>query len=299
VSIVLSSTVIRDTLPHQSDQIFGTGILMQCAPDHGVCGSLDATNLLVAQSRTCGIYVIGADVHITASVIREVLPSALDGDHGMGIIVRCSLEPESCGSFTASDTLITDTYNVGLVTAGSVTTLERVAITNTHPSMRADYADRFGKGLMVDRDWDLHVCGSLEMFGCLVDQSYAAGVAIHGTPSIIESSKIHRVAPQPADGAFGYGIQVEGLPGAPATVVRLRNSLIQDAQQAAILYSGATGSITRSVTRGGDFAVVWGGWPVPPDDLGGNQLEGNLVNGISRQDLIPSPAPPPITPPEL
>jgi hypothetical protein len=104
------------------------------------------------------------------------------------------------------------------------------------------------------------------------------------------------VLPSELDDTHGYGVSVEGLAGAPDTYFHIRQSVIRDATLAGISYLGATGTISGSRVNGSDFAVAWSGWPQPPNDAGDNDLDGDLVDGISHQDLAPIPAPEPVLP---
>ena len=126
------------------------------------------------------------------------------------------------------------------------------------------------------------------------DLQETAGVALWGSSGVLSESVIRGVAPRPLDGAFGYGLQIEGLPNAPATLLHVQRSQVLDASVAGILYFRATGTIPGSVVSGADFAVVYSNAPAPPTDGGGNLLESRAREGISRQQLEPAPAPPPV-----
>jgi hypothetical protein len=288
------SSVVRDTQPQQSDQFGGMGIVAGCSADLGACGRLAVTGSLIAGNRDLGIFSFGIETTVTGSVVRDTLPRLSDNGFGRGCQAQCLRELETCGSLTATNSLIASNVNSGILAYGVPIFLQSVAVTDTRAIPEGDNAGDFGQGIWAGCDDMLWICPPLEMTHCLVAGSHTAGVAALGASGFIQGSVIHQVAPRPLDSAYGYGLQVEGLAGAPGVVMDVRETQVMDATLAGILYYQAGGTISGSVVSGADFAVVYAGGTGPPTDAGDNVLDGDVVSGLSRQELEPSPAPPPV-----
>jgi hypothetical protein len=296
VDTSVTSTVVRDTLPQANDGMFGRGIVVQCAEYLHVCPSVTIAESLLAGNHESGLFFSGASVSVTRSVVRDTLAQLNDGRHGRGISGQCSSVLDRCGSLAVVDTLVSGNQSAGILTGGVLTSLDGVVISDTQPEETGARQGSYGQGVVALCHPDSGDCGSLELTGCLIDRNYFAGVTTLGTPGFLESSVIRTVWPRPEDDAYGYGLQVEGVPGAADTVFHVLRSQIQDAHLAGVLYSHATGAISFTWIGGAEFAVVWGGWTAPPTDGRHNVLDGLIVSGMSMQELDCSPSPEPVLP---
>jgi hypothetical protein len=296
--LAITRSVIKDTLPHAGDQLNGVGVMSQCYPALSACGSFFVDQSTVLRSHSLGIVAAGVETSISSVVVRDTVPQLLDQRYGWGIAAQCHPVIESCERFELQNSLVAGSHRAGISVSGIPASLQNVVVTDTRavqdPPTATSYG--YGQGIWAYCAMDISACATIEMTACLVDSSHAAGVASYGHSGSLQSSKIVAVLPRPQDGRYGFGLQVSGIVGAPDTLFHANQSLIQDASMAGINYQQASGTLSETVVRGGDFALVWGGWPTPPADGGGNVLEGLLTNGISHQELEPSPAPDPVIP---
>ncbi|MFC1482264.1 hypothetical protein ACFL51_00505, partial [Myxococcota bacterium] len=292
----ISSIVLRDILPQQSDGKGGTGLEAACDPDWGVCGSLRLDHALFQANHAVGIALFGTDADLSLVVIRDTLPQQSGGTFGTGLQAACDDDWSVCGSLQASGSLIQRSSMFGIGVFGVPAELSGVAVVDTRQNEEGDFAGEDGIGVFARCDQD--TCATLDMTSCLVDSSFSAGVAIKAVSGSIVGSMISTVAPRALDGAFGYGIQVEGIPGAPPTVLHVSDSLIQDAELAGILYYLAGGTVSGSQITGGQYTVVMnqGANPVIQDD---NDLSGSIESEPEWASMDPAPAPGPVPPADI
>jgi hypothetical protein len=225
--------------------------------------------------------------------VSGTLPQDSDQSFGRGIAAECDPLLGACGRIAVTDSLVTGSHNAGVFLYGVPATLQGVVVTGTRSDAGGIDQGDFGQGIWAMCDEATWTCGTLELRACLVEGNATAGVAAWGVSGLVADSVIRVVDPRPLDERFGYGLQVQGLAGAPEAVMHVQGSWITDAPLASILYYRATGTLARSAVSGADFAVAYASTTSPPADGGGNVLEGRYVSGVSPQDLSPSPAPQP------
>ncbi|MFC1482265.1 hypothetical protein ACFL51_00510 [Myxococcota bacterium] len=294
----LSSVVVRDTLPRQSDDTSGYGLLADCNPDTGTCGSLRFDQALLRANHTAGIALWGTEAEISSVVIRDTQPQQSDNVGGVGLQVACDLATGVCGSLQAIDSLIQRSEIIGIVISGVPALLSGVAVVDTRQNEEGDFAGKYGTSVSAMCDEVTFNCASLDMTTCSVDSSFTAGVAVQGVSGSIQGSVVRQVIPRALDGAFGYGIQVEGVPGALPTVFDVSDSLIQDAALAGILYYLAGGTVSGSQVSGGQYTIVMnqGANPIIMDD---NDLSGSIESEPEWSSMEPSPTPAPAIPADI
>jgi hypothetical protein len=295
----ISESVIKDTLPWESDGTVGEGIAAQCDAAAGSCGSLAVSNCLVSGNRGGGIVAIGSETAIQDSIVRDSLPELSSGKFGGGIWTQCYPEVGACGGLTVADSLVEGTYSGGIVTVGTHVTISGVTVTDTRPNETGLWADDHGQGIFAYCYPYYDLCPVLEVTGCVVESSHGAGVAIQGGSGSIHGSLIRNVFPRPLDDGFGYGLQVEGLsaPDAPQTWFYVESCQILDAALAGIVYIRASGTVGTSHISGADFSIAMniGSDLTVTED---NELSGNHQDEPSWQNIEPSPAPEPKLPVE-
>ncbi|MFC1482266.1 hypothetical protein ACFL51_00515 [Myxococcota bacterium] len=285
----ITGSVVRDTVPGASGE-GSRGIGAQCSLDGLGCGRLEVSSSLVAGNAEVGVFVGGVETTITGSVVRDTVPDD-SGDLGRGVGAQCDPGGQQCGNLELSNSLIERSSNMGVFIAGVPATLAGVVVTDT----RQNDDGRWGQGVYAMCYEVTSDCATLDMTACLVDSSFTAGVAVQGVSGSLQGSVVRQVVPRALDGAFGYGIQVEGIPGAPATVFDVSDSLIQDAELAGILYYLAGGNVSGSQIIGGQYSVVMnqGANPVVRDD---NDLSGTIESEPTWVSMDPAPAPEPVPP---
>jgi hypothetical protein len=293
VDTAIRGTTVRHTRALAELGSEGRGVNAQCHPDLGDCGRLEVSETLVTGCRAVGVYASGVEAEIDGVRVSGTLPQDSDQSFGRGIAAECDPLLGACGRIAVTDSLVTGSHNAGVFLYGVPATLQGVVVTGTRSDAGGIDQGDFGQGIWAMCDEATWTCGTLELRACLVEGNATAGVAAWGVSGLVADSVIRVVDPRPLDERFGYGLQVQGLAGAPEAVMHVQGSWITDAPLASILYYRATGTLARSAVSGADFAVAYASTTSPPADGGGNVLEGRYVSGVSPQDLSPSPAPQP------
>ncbi|MFC1482567.1 right-handed parallel beta-helix repeat-containing protein, partial [Myxococcota bacterium] len=295
VDTQVTSTVISETAAQLSDGKYGYGLAAQCHRDTGTCASMQVEGSLITRNHEIGLATFGTEVTVSGSIVRDTMVREGSGEFGRGCNFQCDDFGGPCGQLSLVDTLVHQNQNIGVFVAGVPATLIGVSVTETRPNEEGTFAGDFGQGVFAMCNSDTDECSSLEMTACLVGSSFTAGVALQGETGFIESSVITGVQARPDDGSYGYGIQVEGLPGAAPTSFDVRSCLIQDTALAGILYHLAGGMVSGTQIAGGQYTVVMnqGANPFIEDD---NDLSGALESEPTWANMDPSPAPDPLLP---
>ncbi|MFC1482480.1 right-handed parallel beta-helix repeat-containing protein [Myxococcota bacterium] len=295
VEATIAGSVVRDTLP-KANGAFGRGINAQCFAGQG-CGRLDLTSSLIDRNTEMGVNLFGVATTIAGAVIRDTVPNA-NGEFGRGIGAQCNPAGLGCGQIDLTSSMVTGNSNISVYITGAPATLSGVAVSDTHQNTEGAFAGDYGEGVFAGCSPETGACSTLQMIGCLVESSYPAGVAARAVSGSIQGSLIRQVAPRASDGAYGYGIQAEGIPGADPTVLDVRACQIQEAELAGILYYLAGGTVSGSRVASGQYTVVMnqGANPVVEDD---NDLSGSIESEPTWSNMEPAPAPEPLLPFEM
>lgn len=127
--LVVESSVIRDTLPAAADQSGGRGIHLQllCTDASGVttCDpaarpSAHLTTSLVEHNVEFGLSVLGSDVVVESSVVRDTSTRASDGLYGDGIAV---LSLDAPAALTVTRSRVDNSRRAGVSNFGASATL--------------------------------------------------------------------------------------------------------------------------------------------------------------------------------
>ncbi len=300
IDTTVISSVVRDTLPQESDQSLGGGIGAECDYRFDKCGSLWVEESTVMGNRTAGIFVFGVDTTVVSSIVRDTLPQESDHGFGRGINAQCGEETGSCGSLWVIDSQVASNENVGMAILGVPANLQGVMVYNTSPNLEGDMQGVDGQGVYSGCDPFVDVCGTLSMNHCMVVSSYSVGVAVEEVYGSMTGSVVENVFARPKDGKYGYGVQIRGqddeMPG-QFPVFHVRDSEIRDAGLAGLFYHFSTGDLTGSVVSGGEYSVAINRG-ASPSIAENNVLSGTVEDDPKAVELTPSPAPMPAMPME-
>lgn len=295
VDATVISSVVRDTLQDESDLSGGRGINSQCHSDLGICSRLHVEESLVTGNRDVGVVAHGSELTMLSSVVHDTRARLSDLAFGRGITSQCDDRVSFCGRLRVTDTLVTQSEDVGIYISGAQTELEGVVVLDTATNSAGPLQGEHGQGIWAICHPVTGECGTLSMTSCLVASSHGAGVALEGVSGFMTASLVDRVLAQPADGKYGYGIQIGGLQGEDLPVFHVSECTIRDAKLVGVLYYRSKGMLSGSVVSGGEYSVAMneGSSPTIGQD---NQLSGTVRDDPQWVSLYPSPAPPPATP---
>ncbi|MFH2009883.1 MAG: right-handed parallel beta-helix repeat-containing protein [bacterium] len=207
VDTEVSDTVVRDTLPDESDGTGGRGITVQCYSQAQSCGSLRVSSSLVSGSREVGILAIGVDTEVTGTVVRDTLGEESTRMIGHGIGAQCyPLMGLVCGTLLVSSSLVSASREVGIIAFGVDTEVTATVVRDTLPQLSNGWG---GRGINAQCYPERESCGSLRVSSSLVSGSENVGIFIAGVPSILERSAVIDTQPNavgPGQGVYGQGI---------------------------------------------------------------------------------------------
>jgi hypothetical protein len=248
VDATIRSSVVRDTLPQDSDQWFGRGITSQCDRSVGACGSLTVRESLVSGNRDAGIIVASVDASVFSSVIRDTLEQECDQSGGAGLVSQFDPSVGHLGNLWVEGSLVTNNRKVGIVSLGVKAIILSSSVRDTLPEKSSL---QFGRGITAQCYPHVGVCGSLRVTDSLVSFSEEAGVSVFGVPS--ELSRVAVVDTTTNDsgrwaGEHGQGIWALCDPdtGASGTLT-IASCLVASSHGAGVALEGVSGIMTGSV----------------------------------------------------
>jgi hypothetical protein len=235
----IRGTVVRGTLPRQSDLMLGRGINVgHCTAADGcplpVAPTASIEGVVVVGNSAVGILSEGAELAVTNSVVRDTLPQAADLQFGRGIEVQPCTAGRGCtparpGNLLLERSLIDASHSAGLFISAADAQLRGIVVRGTLPSA----ADQLsGRGINVqgcgaESGCDVVIAPTMTMFDSLIEDSREFGVAALGANLELADSVIRASSAQVADGLFGDGLALSNhVPSAAATLthVALRDS---------------------------------------------------------------------------
>ncbi len=294
------SSVVRDTLPRESDGKSGRGINVQCDDEMNECGSLIVEGSLISRNRDLGVFIGAVDAKVIYSVVRDTLPQESDGEFGRGINVQCNNETGQCGNLLAVDALVASNETAGIVIDGTPADLQGIAVIDTATNEAGSRQGEFGQGILAFCNEYLNSCGSLSIDSSMVVSSHSGGVAVQGVSGIMTGSMVDKVFAQPKDGKYGYGVQITGREGSNIggfPSFHVRRSLIRNARLAGVFYRSSEGVLSGTMVSGGEYSVAIN-IGASPSIAENNVLSGTVEDEPQWVNLEPSPLPMPAEPVE-
>jgi hypothetical protein len=139
----IEATVVRATQMTREGE-FGRGI--QVSPDEvtGEGAKLAVTASLVEQNHEVGVFVLGSEAALEATVVRATQPNRA-GQFGRGIGVQPNEITGEAGKLWLMASLVEQNHNVGVAILGSEATIEDTAVRATG---LASVDDPFGDGIV-------------------------------------------------------------------------------------------------------------------------------------------------------
>ncbi|MDC0685488.1 right-handed parallel beta-helix repeat-containing protein [Sorangium atrum] len=239
----IESTVVRATQP-RADGPVDCGIGVQDDVDTGERASVTVRASLVEQNHDVGVFVVGSDATIEATVVRATQPRA-DGAGGWGIGVQVAADTGERASVTVRASLVEQNHDVGVLVGGSDATIEATVVRATQPS-----ADGMGgRGIRVQVDADTRERANVTVRASLVEQNHEVGVFIRGSEATIEATVVRATHPR-TDGTGGWGIevQVDANRRERASVI-VRASLVEQNHEMGVFVEGSDATFEAIVVR--------------------------------------------------
>ncbi|MBW2459899.1 MAG: hypothetical protein JRI68_35745 [Deltaproteobacteria bacterium] len=171
--LVVDLTVVRDTVPRDTDQFGGRGINVETAPG-GEPPTLVLASSVVDRSVEVGVAIIDGLATIESTLVRDTAASPVAQHYGTGVCVQEDLlAPQpTIPELVLRWSRIDGSHAFGLVTQSASATLEAVWIANTH-SIDQSFGDSIA---VIDRSGPAW----LTLVDSHLEDSARAGLAMFG-----------------------------------------------------------------------------------------------------------------------
>jgi len=284
----IESTVVRDTMPQASDQLWGIGIEVESDLMNDERATATLRSSLIERNREMGVMVLGADATIEATVVRGTLPYAPDNAAGVGIGIGYG------ASATVRSSLVDQNLAVGISVLGADATIEATLVRATQPQA-SDQA--FGRGIDV-ADASPEERSTATIRACIVAHNRDVGIMVMASDATIDGTLVRDTDVRALDGAFGDGVAVWSDEGSASAV--LTSSRLEGSTRAGLSSFGGHVSLGATLLRCNPIDLD--GEPyaeMPPvfEDLGGNACgcdDPSLAcqaksAGLSPPEALPNP----------
>ncbi|AUX43480.1 hypothetical protein SOCE26_049290 [Sorangium cellulosum] len=216
---VVEDSVFRDVAWQSADR---PGAALAATHAEGLePGTLAVRGSLVERSQTAAIALIGADVHIEATVVRDTGPDLTEGASGIGvgIIVAPSTVDTHPVRATIRHSLVEQSHVRGVGLHGAEVEIDGLRVRGVVPSQ-----PDLGGGIEIQHDQRR---ANVALRGSVVEDAYGAGIAVFSSDVTVDSTVVRDTRPLPSRD-FGRGINVSPIPGlGERGSVRLRNARLE------------------------------------------------------------------------
>jgi hypothetical protein len=175
----ISDTIVRDTLPQQPDRQYGLGIQAQWWK--GRPSEATISDTVVSHNHRNGIRVLGANVVIERSTIRNTSAQPADKASGIGIYVGPG---EGSSKLTLLDSLIASNKSNGVSVWSTKAIIKRVVVQDS--KLEAS-SGGYGDGIEIGR-LDGGAPGKITLTDSLVERSHRAGLMLVGVGGEVRRS---------------------------------------------------------------------------------------------------------------
>jgi len=224
----LDRSIVRDTLPRESDGWEGRGIGVADFPT-GVRPSLTVGASIIEGNRTAGISAAGADVVIDQSIVRDTQTAASDNTMGIGVTAAFNPRSGERTKLRMRSALIERNHYIGVIIEGADADLEAVAVRETQPHLHRTDG---GAGIVVQEAPGGGFPASAVVRNALFESNHVVGIFVAGAVATFEAVRVFDTRPDVGTGYLGRGINVqENLStGTPASVT-IRRSEVEESHE--------------------------------------------------------------------
>jgi hypothetical protein len=259
-------SVIRDTLPRQSDQQRGVGITIQLDAPTGERAVALVQSSTIERNLSAGVAVDGSDATLEGVAVRSTAPAPSGGGIGRGIAIQDDPFVPARALVTIRSSAVRSSVDYGVFAMGSDVTIEATLVEDSQP--RADGLV-LGRGIGIEDDVVTGERGIATIRGSSVAASHDGGIAVIDSDATIDGTLVGGTEVRASDGGFGDGIFVAVFRPEGATLV-VDHSVASDNARAGVVAFGARLELGHSALSCNAF------------DLEGEALQGTpfmLENG--------------------
>ena len=220
---IVETTVVRDTRSSAFDGLRGRGIFVRDNEVTQERSDAIVRDSLIVENRETGMLVVGSDLQLESTVVRDSLPSDLGPNSGWGIGIQESFTPVMPSNVDVHGSLIEGNRGAAIVVLGSTLTLETSLVRDTLPTT----AEQSGRGLSVE---DHALPSTATVRYSVIEDNRDVGIVSIGADLEVESTVVrgHRAAHDNVSGGMGIHAQSD-LDNQEDTInVAVRRCLVED-----------------------------------------------------------------------
>jgi hypothetical protein len=246
----IERSVIRDTLP-RADLQYGRGVEIDLNAQSGAPSNVVIRQSVVERSHDHGVFVLGSELLVEDSVVRDGATSGLKESPGVGIglwppaVLPVPVVGATRSKATIRSSMVSGNALAGILVMSSEATIEATVVRDTEAWA---YDQREGRGLDVE-DWPAADDRSeATVRWSLLARNHECGVAVAGSDAQLEATVVRDTLARPADlgGGRGLNVQADPVSGRRASVGVL-SSLFADNREIGLAVLGSDAVVEHSV----------------------------------------------------
>jgi hypothetical protein len=205
VKAQITKSTIENTLPRQSDQGFGWGVLAQIDTTSQTASDVTLTQTLVSSNVGAGLVASGSKVSATGTVIRDTQAQASDSTRGWGVISNVDSTTHKASDITLTRSVLSGNRDIGMLVSDSTATLDGTVILDTQP--RASDSTG-GRAIYLQTAATTTPASTLSMRGSLLTNNLETGLFGVRSTATMTGSLIENTKVRSSDQQLGYGVSL-------------------------------------------------------------------------------------------
>jgi hypothetical protein len=202
---------------------------------------------LIERTREVGIFVLGSDATLEATVVRDTQPRASDQRRGRGISVQDDADTGRRSSLGVHASVFERNRSVGVFVGGSDATVDATVVQGTQPEASDGTS---GRGIGIQYDPITFQRSSVTVRSSFVYQNHEVGVFVSGSDATIEATVVHDTQPEASDQTSGEGVTLQASDdGTERTRATISSSLIAQSREVGVFVNGSDATIEATVVR--------------------------------------------------
>ncbi len=299
--LVVERTVVRDILPQLSNLWAGIGVRV-----HGFDpafttrphGRVEQT--LIERTHDVGLLAGGAELEVTAVVVRDIEARGDDLTRGRGIVIAYSSgNTEMRSAATIRGCHVERSHEAGIMVAGADADIDSCAVIDTQ-SRELD--GLVGAGIIYIRNVPATTQGSMgTLVRSLVQEARAAGVVVVASELLVSDVIVRDTLAQDASDDFGDGMAVSStlmiLPDYFPTQLDITRATVERSARVALSTFAASMGVADSLLDCNPIDMNGeedDGEPFAIEDRGGNQCGCSVDDEIRQCQVLSTGLEPPV-----
>lgn len=200
----IDRTVIEGTLANTNDQDWGHAIVATTDPATGGRSIGTVSDSMLRDNRNIGVLVIGAELAMDGSVVRDTAPRDLDQQRGYGLLVQHLDGDAARSTLVVRGSVVERNRTIAIQTAGADLEIDTSVVRDTNPQASDGFA---GRGVNVQLQYGEP--GSALVRDSVIASSAEVGTFASSSSMLVEHTLVRGTATAP-DGSAGWGIGFQG-----------------------------------------------------------------------------------------